>query len=164
MAREELAAVCGLYCGACVIYRACHDNNQQRLKEVYEDISSRQQATPDDVYCDGCLGGGRLTTYCRQCEIRLCPKIRRGTRCSDCLDFPCSRISAFNSDGVRHHAEVLDSLRRMREIGVSAWVEEQERRWRCPECGKAVEWYSRPCFHCGAEQPRRLPSLPRDKK
>ena len=32
--KESLAAVCGLYCGACALYRARRDNNPQRLEEI----------------------------------------------------------------------------------------------------------------------------------
>ena len=154
MVEEHLAAVCGLYCGACVIYRACHDNNQKRI-----------EGFQNNLYCDGCLSGGRLTEYCQQCAIRLCPSDKQGvTRCSDCPDFPCSLITDFNYDGIRHHAEVLDNVRRMCEIGVTDWLMEQDKQWRCAQCGAPVEWYARPCFQCGAPQPRRLPSLPNDQK
>ena len=165
MIHEHLAAACGLYCGACVIYRACRDNNQKRLEEFFPDISSQRGVPQDNLYCDGCLSGGRLTEYCQQCPIRLCPGNKSGvSRCSECPDFPCSLITDFNNDGIRHHAEVLDNIRRMREIGVANWVIEKDRRWRCPQCGAPVEWYARPCFQCGAPQPRRLPSLPKDQK
>lgn len=164
MPQEHLAAVCGLYCGACVIYRALHDNNQTRIEEFLPDISSRLGATNDNLQCDGCLSGGRLTKYCQHCAIRLCSIDKPGvTRCSDCPDFPCPLVTDFNNDGMRHHAEVLDNLQRMREIGVTAWLTEQEERWRCSHCGAPVEWYARPCFQCGTPQPRRLPSLPKDQ-
>jgi predicted amidophosphoribosyltransferase len=65
---------------------------------------------------------------------------------------------------MRHHAEVLDNLRRMKEEGVKAWIEAEEKRWLCPQCKDPVEWYARSCFHCGTEQQRRLPKLPTDKK
>ena len=94
MAQENLAAVCGLYCGACVIYRACHDNNQKRIEEMLQIMPSEHVATKDSLYCDGCLSGGRLTGYCQQCALRLCASNKQGvTRCSDCSDFPCSLIT-----------------------------------------------------------------------
>ncbi|MFC1965698.1 DUF3795 domain-containing protein [Chloroflexota bacterium] len=166
MESEHLAAVCGLYCGACRIYRAWCDNNQDLLQEILKNMSSRGMASSlDDLRCDGCLGGGQLTTFCRQCAIRLCPDDKPDvTRCSDCPDFPCSRISDFNNDGMRHHAEVLDSLRRLQEIGLEAWLKREEKQWRCPQCQAEVDWYARTCFQCGVEQPYRLPTLPRDEK
>jgi len=166
MDREPLAAVCGLYCGACGIYRAWQNNDRELLETIRENMTSQWgEITLDDLRCDGCLGGGHLTPYCNQCALRLCPEDKPGvTRCSDCSDFPCSRITDFNNDGMRHHAEVLDNLRRIAEIGVEAWVRQEKERWRCPQCQAPVDWYARTCFQCGAEQPRRLPSLPRDQK
>ena len=32
--KEPLAAVCGLYCGACALYRARRDNDPQSLEEI----------------------------------------------------------------------------------------------------------------------------------
>jgi hypothetical protein len=167
MAGEHLVAVCGLYCGACGLYCAWRDNDKEMLEQARQFMSSRQgrEYTLKDLECDGCLANGRLTPYCRECQMRLCAKAKPGvTRCSDCSDFPCPTITAFNNDGLRHHAEVLDNIRHLREVGVEAWLKEQSERWRCPQCGASVDWYARTCFHCGATQPYRLPSLPRDKK
>ena len=165
MEGQGLAAVCGLYCGACRIYRAWQDNNQQLLEETQQNMSSRGATNLEDLRCDGCLGQGNLTPWCQQCEIRRCPDDKPGvTRCSDCPEFPCSRITAFNNDGMRHHAEVLDNLRRLQEIGVENWLRDEEERWRCPQCQAPVDWYSRSCFQCETPQLHRLPSLPRDQK
>ena len=165
MEGEHLAAVCGLYCGACSLYRACRDDNQERLEEVRQLISSRAQVTPDDLQCDGCLAQGHLAPFCQQCEIRQCPGDKPGiNRCSDCPDFPCSLVTEFNNDGVRHHAEVMENIRRQREIGVDEWLQEEYERWRCQFCGVSLEWYAKTCYRCGTPQPHRLPSLPRDEK
>ena len=157
MEKEHLAAVCGLYCGACSIYRARRDGDEERIEKIVEVMKVIEPVSPDDLQCDGCLAGGRLTPYCEKCLIRICPNDKPGVvRCSDCPDFPCTRITAFNDDGMRHHAEVLDNLRRIRDEGVSSWREMEEKRWLCPQCGSPVDWYARTCFHCSAAQPRRL--------
>ena len=161
---KHLAAVCGLYCGACTLYRARRDENTKRLKEVLQQASERWQVPESEIECDGCLAGGRLTPYCKECGMRLCAENRPGvTRCSDCPDFPCKMNIDFNNDGLRHHAEVLANLRHLREIGPEQWLVEQEERWRCPECGIQIDWYARACYACGTTQPYRLPRLPRDK-
>jgi hypothetical protein len=40
---------------------------------------------------------------------------------SDCPHFPCSLITEFYNDGIRHHGEVLEKIRDQREIGVDHW-------------------------------------------
>lgn len=165
MTNEHLAAVCGLYCGACGLYRARHDNNPEQLEEIIKTVSERWGIPAEEEDCDGCLSGGKLSPYCRTCPIMRCPSTTIGVkRCSDCPHFPCTMITSFNNDGVRHHAEVFANIKRQREIGVAAWLKEQEQRWQCQGCGTPMAWYTRVCYKCGKSQPYRLPSLPRDKK
>lgn len=161
MEGEELVAVCGLYCGACRLYRAWHDDR----KETLEEIRSARKLSLEALHCDGCLSQGNLGPHCPECEIRFCAEEKPGvTRCSDCPDFPCNIITAFNNDGVRHHAEALENVRRQREVGIEEWLEEQYERWRCMFCGVSLDWYDRTCYRCGAQQPDQLPSVPGKQK
>jgi len=165
MEGEHLGAVCGLYCGACSLYRARRDNNRERLEELVKTLTERWKVKPEDIDCDGCLSGGRLIPYCRDCKIRLCAADKPGvTRCSDCPDFPCSLITNFNNDGVRHHAEVLENIRRQQKTGVDEWLQDEYERWRCQFCGVSLDWYARSCHRCGTSQPFSTPSLLRDRR
>jgi len=162
MDTENLAAVCGLFCGACEFFRAGQDHTLPKRQEFLQRVAARLgYLALDSFRCDGCLGQGHLTPWCRNCEIKLCPALQFGmTRCSDCPDFPCLRVSNFNDDGMQHHAEVLKNLRRFKEIGVNNWAKQEEERWRCPQCGNSFAWYDRSCFHCGTKRPERLFPLP----
>jgi hypothetical protein len=151
----ELIAVCGLYCGACEMYRADHDNNKQKLKTLAQSFADREgeQFTEDDIRCDGCLGKGYLTPWCSKCQIRLCSKLQSGkVRCSDCEDFPCARISDFCNDGLAHHVVVLENLGRIREVGIENWVAHEKERWTCPKCKVLLSWYDAFCPSCGASR------------
>jgi hypothetical protein len=44
---------------------------------------------------------------------------------------------------------VLANIRRQRDIGIDAWIAEQEQRWRCPHCGCPTDWYAGQCYDCG---------------
>ncbi len=162
---QPLAAVCGLYCGACGLYRAMHDDNPQRLKETVRTTAEKWGVPEDEVGCDGCLGGKKLTPYCENCRLRRCAEGKEAVaRCADCPDFPCHKITDFNNDGARHHAEALSNLEDMQKIGVGEWVVKQEKKWRCPGCGIPVDWYASSCHSCGDPQPDRLPRLSRDEE
>ncbi len=162
---EHQVAICGLYCGACTLYRARNDGLQDRLKEVYDVLSKREPVKMEELYCDGCLAGERLSPYCRTCEIRACVASKQGvTRCSDCSDFPCAKIIAFNNDGMAHHAEVLEKIKHQREIGVAEWLQEEYERWRCEFCGLSMDWYARSCHRCKTKQPNKLPRQAKAKK
>jgi hypothetical protein len=155
---EKLVAVCGLYCGACPMYLATNDNNEQKRKErLQQFLSGKMKLAQEDLLCDGCLGNARLATFCRKCAIRLCPANKSNvTRCSDCPDFPCSRITNFNNDGMLHHAEVLANLRQIQKMGMKDWAKHEEERWRCPQCRASIAWYDKACTNCGAKRSDRL--------
>ena len=155
----KLAAPCGLFCGACSVHVAGRRGDTEHLEWIAERSAARRErpVSAEDLACEGCLSEVRAL-YCRECDLRRCVLDRGLTRCAQCGDFPCRQLRDFNDDGQPHHGEVLDNIRRQREIGVEAWVEEQMERWRCPRCGGAVEWYADVCPDCGAPLPGHFPS------
>jgi predicted amidophosphoribosyltransferase len=36
----------------------------------------------------------------------------------------------------------------MKRHGIEAWVEQQDKAGRCPECGKRLYWFARVCPAC----------------
>jgi len=158
LGKENLVAVCGLYCGACPMYLASQSNDEQSRLSLLKRFSSGQmKLRMEDILCDGCLGGGRVASFCRSCAIRECPTDKpEVTRCSDCSDFACSRITDFNNDGMLHHAEVLNNLRGIRKMGIKEWSQYEQNRWNCPQCSQTVSWYDSQCSNCGAARSERL--------
>jgi len=109
------------------------------------------------VNCDGCLGGGRVSGHVPKCAIRECAAAKTKTRhCSECAEFPCSRITDFNDDGVLHHAIVLENLRQLRTMGIKDWAKYEADRWSCPKCGTPFSWYDPECPKCKAPRPDKL--------
>jgi hypothetical protein len=155
---ENLVAACGLYCGACPMYLATQQKDEQKLKALQQQFSSgKMKLAPEDLLCDGCLGKGRLASFCRPCAIRECASKKSKTeRCSECSDFACSRITGFNNDGMQHHSEVLENLRQLRSAGIKEWTKHEEERWRCPQCKGSIAWYDAACPKCGAKRSDRL--------
>ena len=43
MGDTNLVATCGLYCGACEMYRADHDNNVQKLENLAMGLSEKPE-------------------------------------------------------------------------------------------------------------------------
>jgi hypothetical protein len=164
--KENLVAVCGLYCGACPMYIATQTNDEQKQSALLKQFSSGpMKFKMEDLLCDGCIGNGRVASFCRSCPIRSCPADKQNVaRCSDCPDFPCSRISNFNNDGMLHHAEVLQNLRQIREMGIQKWAKYEEERWRCPQCRMPMSWYDSKCSKCGTPRSERLFPLPQANK
>jgi hypothetical protein len=63
--------------------------------------------------------------------MRVCAGERGLQYCFQCVDFPCRVLEEFASDGVSHHRRTVENLRRMKEIGVKAWIAEQEKKGKC---------------------------------
>ena len=150
--RRKLAAPCGLYCGACSTYIARKRGDEAALTAVAKRVAENRGWTikpEEDLVCAGCLSS-QLAIFCRRCAMRACAFEKGITYCSQCSDFPCQIIIDFNNDGRPHHSEVLTNVRCQQEIGIDAWLNEQEKRWRCPDCGCATEWYDTKCPQCTA--------------
>jgi hypothetical protein len=156
--KEKLVAPCGLYCGACPMYLASQEKDEQKVQVLLQQFSIRGSKTvPTNFQCDGCIGGGRVASFCRRCAMRECAEnTKKVTRCADCPEFPCSKITNFKNDGMLHHAEVLDNCRKLKEVGIKEWAKREEERWSCPKCHAKIAWYDKTCSNCDAKRSDRL--------
>lgn len=155
---EQLVAVCGTYCGACPMYINNKPIDKQKTKEMFERYAGGpMNMNLDKMVCDGCLSTGYIAPHCKNCKMRLCaiekPDV---TRCSDCPDYPCPRVQAFTSDGKRHHAELPDNLRNLKQRGINEWTRHEQERWTCPQCSSPLSWYDPACSKCGAKRSDKL--------
>jgi len=148
--RVNLVAPCGLYCGACSTYVARKRGDEEALDTMAKRITEHLGVMikpEDDLICNGCLSS-QVAVFCRRCALRACAIEKKVTYCVQCSDFPCQILTDFNNDGRPHHSEVLANVRRQQEIGINAWLDEQEKRWRCPDCGCVIGWYDIKCPQC----------------
>ena len=137
-----LAGACGLYCGACSIYRMYKDHDTERLKRAAREVFHCQ---PEDIRCEGCRGP-LDELWSPQCQIRACTQEHGIAFCHECADFPCDDLCAFSAD---RRDIPLTNLRRLAEVGLEVWLAEQDARWRCPACGRPVDIYNETCRACG---------------
>jgi hypothetical protein len=172
--KEHLAAACGTYCGACPAYLAKHSEDEQIKMKPQKRFSSGPtkalKGIPpsnwmDGLLCDGCLSGGQIAFHCQNCAIRKCAANKQNdSRCSDCEELPCYRITnLINMGSYLHRKEYLPNLKKIREMGVQEWVKYEEERWRCPQCGLPMSWYDAECAGCGEPRSERLFPLPKNK-
>ncbi len=147
--KRILAAPCGLYCGACSIYVAGKRGDAEFLETAATGLADYlgHPVEPKELACEGCLSDV-LAVHCRECQLRDCALSKKITHCAQCVDFPCPQITEFNNDEFAHHSEVIESIRRQQQIGLDAWIEEQQVRWRCAVCGHVSGWYAVQCYNC----------------
>ena len=144
---SELVGRCGLYCGACAIYRAERDNPEYRQR-----LAARFNCAPEQVRCNGC---GALTSNCWgwDCKFVSCLREKGLDFCFDCPEYEggeCEKYEKFalaylNEDGVDLQAN-NDMIRSGR---MAEWLEESRRRYRCAHCSGPIVAGTKKCHHCG---------------
>jgi len=153
----DFVAPCGLYCGVCVIYIAHRDNNQklkERLVGLYKGevpgmgkLPNSENLSIEDMKCHGCLSD-ELFMHCQQCEIRACTQEKGYTGCHECDEFPCQHIEDFPMPIGKK--VILRAIPYWREVGTEKWIQDEEARYVCPECGNKVFRGAARCNQCKA--------------
>ena len=139
----ELLSPCGLYCGVCGIRIAWKQGNQA-LKEK---LAKAYGLKPEEIKCEGCLAAPeKVFVYCKICPIKTCVKQKKHESCAQCPDFPCEHINQFPYPEAKK--VILKAIPRWRELGTEKWVAEEEKRYLCPACGKAVFRGAHRCPGC----------------
>jgi len=129
--QEWNIAVCGLNCAKCDIYMASHGNKEVRTKLI--EWFKKERNLDIDPVCDGCRGSPERH-WSADCKFLVCARRKEVQHCFECGDFPCEKIEAFSSDGHAHHRRTVENMKRMREIGLDAWIAEQKRKGQSVFC------------------------------
>ena len=156
--KKEWLAPCGLYCGVCAIMMAHRDNNQklkERLANLYKGevpgkgtLPNSENLSAEDIRCRGCLSDD-LFMHCKQCEIRTCTREKGYTGCHQCDEFPCHHIEHFPMSVGKK--VILRAIPHRREVGTEKWIQDEEARYVCPECGNKVFRGAIKCNQCKAK-------------
>ena len=141
----DFVAPCGLYCGVCAVYIAHRDNNlklKERLIDLYKGEIPTKGVLPDheklsieNIRCNGCLSDN-LFIHCKRCDIRECTLKKGFTGCHQCDEFPCQHIDNFPMTVGKK--VILRAIPYWREVGTEKWIQDEEARYICPECGNKV--------------------------
>lgn len=111
---ERMIAYCGLTCTECPAYVATQADDREGLERVaaqWREMFNEPRITADSVICDGCLGEGRLSSYCSICEIRACAPERGVKNCAHCADYGCEKLESF----LVHASEARAMLEQIRQ-------------------------------------------------
>lgn len=134
----RLVGYCGLYCGLC----ANRSRIPKRAKQLEETLheegmdswytrlpSMKDTFPPFWAFLDRL---GKLDCTCRtgggppDCKIRGCAKKKGVDACPLCEEYPCTLIENL----AEHYVMAVQDGKRLKKIGLKAWVEEQEQRVR----------------------------------
>ena len=126
----SLIAPCGMDCGIC----AAHLRTINR--------------------CMGCVApAGPRQHHCDVCSIKLCTKRASGSVfCFDCATYPCRRLRQLDLRyRTRYGMSMIANLDHIRDGGLDAFVDLENRRWACPTCGAPICVHDHRCYACGAQ-------------
>ncbi len=150
MAATDLVGRCGLYCGACVIYRAYKDDG-----EYLKGRSERFKCPPEEVRCEGCQ---TLTPQCwgNECKIVKCLRDKGYQFCHQCAEYAdktCQKYNALAESYLEDGVDIRANLNCIQRGETQQWLRENEVKFRCPKCGKllSVNTINTRCYHCNAD-------------
>lgn len=126
--RSELIAPCGMNCRLCMAY--------QREKKK----------------CSGCNGDNcSKPASCTSCVIKNCVTIKNNNSglCYECAKYPCRRMKQLDKRyQTKYHMSMIENLENIRQNGMEAFLQNEEIRWTCKECGNIVSVHRDVCQVC----------------
>ncbi len=151
MANRNLVGRCGLYCGACGIYRAYKDGGAYRQR-----LAAAFKCSPEKVRCEGCQA---LTPECwgNDCKIANCLNAKGLQFCCECPDYErhtCEKFEKFSRDYLKEdEVDLRSNLARIKAGDIDDWLKESKEKFRCPYCGDPLptKSFGKKCYHCGRE-------------
>jgi len=142
MSKNDLIGRCGLYCGACDIYRVFVDKKTEKQRRMAEYFKCR----PEQVRCQGCQNP-TPEDWCYDCKIIKCLEKNGYTYCYECEKIETCEI--YQELNGRYNNYPYKNLKRLKEVGKEKWLEEMTKRWTCPQCKAAIEYEDKKCLNCG---------------
>ena len=124
---KELTAPCGIYCGACALYRAVSDST------IREKVAASMGLPIEQAQCLGCRAekGNMIVMKGQVCETYACITEKGLDFCYECDDFPCLKLApcADRAAEIPHNTKIY-SLMLIKNRGLKAAAEDSENRIR----------------------------------
>ncbi len=122
----DLIAPCGLYCGACPVFRAASD--EALAKRIAETLGLPMER----VKCRGCRGEQGHIPFMGEprCPTYECIEGRGLRYCYECADFPCLKLApcADKAQMLPHNTKVY-SLAMLRKLGTDEFIKQGRQLW-----------------------------------
>jgi len=103
------------------------------------------------AYCKGCRPRDKKCAFLKKkCSLILNNQVEF---CYECRDFPCENLK-HSDERYRtfFHTSLIDNLNFIKEYGLVKFLEKEEKKWECPNCGKTICCHNGICFNCGLEK------------
>lgn len=135
---KNLIAPCGMNCSLCISYIfKKHDLNK---KGFYKS------------YCPGCINKGKNCTFAlgKKCDQIVTGKIRF---CYECENFPCDGLKRLDKRyKTKYNLSMIDNLNYIKEKGIEKFLNKEETKWKCTNCGELRCCHSDSCLICNIDE------------
>lgn len=126
--KADLIAPCGMNCRLCLAF--------QREKK----------------HCPGCRGDDAdKSSSCASCIIQNCNVIQTNQSgfCYECEKFPCLRLRQLDKRyRTKYRMSMLENLEKIKADGLDQFLQQEEDKWKCPDCGGILCVHRLPCPVC----------------
>ena len=135
--KEILIAPCGANCAVCSAYLA---------REF--DIKTKGVKMP---YCSGCRPENRVCAFLKKrCDLLMNGKVKY---CYECAEYPCDKLQAIDLRyRTNFKTSFIENLTSIKTKGIARFLLQQEKKWRCPECGGTICCHNGVCYTCSLDQ------------
>ena len=127
---EKLIAPCGMNCRICISFFGYTMNGKKRK-----------------IQCVGCKPSGKSCAHLK----KFCKKLLKNEieYCYECNDFPCKQLQKLDKKyRERYDMSMIDNLRMIKKQAMDAFLKEQEKKYKCPECGEVICVHNGKCYSC----------------
>jgi len=131
--KQGLIAPCGMNCGVCIGH--IREKNQ----------------------CPGCNEKDAYeSSYGRKCTIRSCQILNSNNWkfCSNnCEKYPCMRLKNLDMRyRTKYGMSMIENLGNIKKFGIEKFVETEQNRWKCSECGVLLCVHRTSCLKCDTKR------------
>jgi hypothetical protein len=109
----KLVSKCGIFCGACYVYRAFKDGGK-----MLDATAQKLEVPKEEIRCNGCSGPTQdLWRDCRMCHISACLKEKGFHFCYECPAFEdssCPKYERLREGGSRRGENTKKALLRIK--------------------------------------------------
>ena len=134
---ETLIDPCGMNCGICTGYLA------GKYDMASQGVKMRT--------CAGCRAKrNNPCAFVKKCELLKSKKVQY---CYECTKFPCESLKRLDIRYKQHyHMGEIENHIFLKENGMEKFLEREEEKWKCPECGGVISCHDGICYGCGVEK------------
>jgi hypothetical protein len=126
----NLIAPCGMNCGVCIGY----------LRDKNKCLGCREMKKNKPNHFKNCTIAH--CSFLKEKKIRFCSAI--------CDKFPCTRLKNLDKRYKdKYKMSMLENLERIKKSGIRKFVQNEEDRWKCKNCGELLSIHRVTCLYCG---------------